>query len=474
MEKTALIKELQALVGEDQVITDEEAILTASKDYIGYRRYERDDGKFFVPRAACVVNVNNTDEVVKVVKFLNENKVDVVPRTGGSSVTRGLEPQEGGVIIDGSGMNEIVEINEKNMFVTVKAGTPLEYLEKVLNEKGLTCGHFPQSFPMASIGGLLATRSIGQFSTLYGGIEDLVVGLEAVIPDGSVVRIKNVPRRSAGPDLRHMFIGSEGALGFITEATLKVFKYQPENRWMAAYAVNSTREGLDFLRDIMVEGYKPAVVRLHDAEEVEKVLKIEHPLLKNKGLIMLLAEGPKEVTKATGKGIKKLAKKHGLKWLTAKPVEIWLERRNEVCAEMDEPVFYKMGAIVDTCEISANWDVIGEIYDVVTTRIRNEVKDCAISGGHSSHSYLNGTNMYFEFGFMEDDGNKAEEDYMNVISIIMEETLKRGGSIAHHHGSGKYRTPWMDQEHGSSYQLMYKLKEALDPNGIFNKGVILK
>lgn len=474
MEKTALIKELQALVGEDQVITDEEAILTASKDYIGYRRYERDDGKFFVPRAACVVNVNNTEEVAKVVKFLNENDVDVVPRTGGSSVTRGIEPQEGGVILDGSGMNEIVEINETNMFVTVKAGTPLEYLEKVLNEKGLTCGHFPQSFPMASIGGLLATRSIGQFSTLYGGIEDLVVGLEAVIADGSVVKIKNVPRRSAGPDLRHMFIGSEGALGFITEATLKIFKYQPENRWMAAYAVKSTKEGLAFLRDIMVEGYRPAVVRLHDAEEVEKVLKIDHPLLKGMGLIMLLAEGPKEITKATGKGIKKLASKHSLRPLGKKPVEIWLERRNEVCAEMDEPVFYNMGGIVDTCEISANWDVIGEIYEVVTERIRNEVRECAISGGHSSHSYLNGTNMYFEFGFKEDDGNKAEEDYMNVISIIMEETLKRGGSIAHHHGSGKYRTPWMDQEHGSSYQLMYKLKDALDPKGIFNKGVILK
>ena len=140
MEKTALINGLKEILTEDQIITDEEAILTASKDYIGYRRYERDDGKFFVPRAACVVNANSTEEVSKVVRFLNNNKVDVVPRTGGSSVTRGIEPQEGGVIIDGSNMNKIIEINETNMFVTVQAGTPLEYLEKTLNEKGLTCG----------------------------------------------------------------------------------------------------------------------------------------------------------------------------------------------------------------------------------------------------------------------------------------------------------------------------------------------
>ena len=133
-----------------------------------------------------------------------------MPRTGGSSVTMGLEPVEGGVILDGSDMNEIIEIDEKNRIVTAKCGTPLEYLEEVLNKKGYTTGHYPQSLPLASLGGLVATRSIGQFSTLYGGIEDVIVGLEAVLADGTIVRIKNVPRRSTGPDLRHLFIDSEG------------------------------------------------------------------------------------------------------------------------------------------------------------------------------------------------------------------------------------------------------------------------
>lgn len=232
MQREELIQALEGIVGADRVVTEKQAVLDAAKDYIGYRRYQRDDGCNMAPVAACVVRVADTAQVAEVLKFLNENNIDVVPRTGGSSVTRGLEPVEGGVILDGSDMNEILEINEEDMYVTARCGTPLEYMEKTLNEKGCTAGHFPQSLPLAQVGGLLATRSIGQLSTLYGGIEDLVIGLEAVLADGSVIRIKNVPRRSAGPDLRHLFIGSEGMIGFITEATLKIFKYTPETRWM--------------------------------------------------------------------------------------------------------------------------------------------------------------------------------------------------------------------------------------------------
>lgn len=471
MDKEMLIKQLKAIVGEEAVITDKEAVLDAGKDYIGYRRYQRDDGHNMAPLAACVVKVKSAAKASEVLKFLNDNKIDVVPRTGGSSVTRGLEPQEGGVILDGGEMNEVVEINERDMYVTAKCGTPLEYVEKCLNEKGYTAGHFPQSFPMASIGGLLATRSIGQLSTLYGGIEDLVIGLEAVLADGSIIRIKNVPRRSAGPDLRHLFIGSEGTLGFITEATLKIFKYQPENRWMRAYGVDGMQTGLDMLREIMTSGYRPAVARLHDPVEVQEVLKIDAP--EGMALILLMCEGPAGITKATGEGIEEIAAKFNAKDLGTKPVEHWLKTRNNVCDDMDKPIYHDMGCVIDTCEISANWSVIGEIYKAVTKRLPKEVPGMMLCGGHSSHSYMQGTNIYFEFGYMVDDYMKAETEYMHVIEIILEETLRYGGSIAHHHGSGKYRTPWMPQEHGSSYTLMYRLKDALDANHILNKGVIL-
>ena len=475
MEKEQLVESLQQLAGNEHVITEEEAVLTCAKDYIGYRRYERDKGFFFVNRAACVVKPQNTEDVVKVLRFLNENRVDAVPRTGGSSVTRSIEPQPGGVILDGSDMNGILELNETDYTVTVRCGTPLEYLENYLNKRGYTSGHFPQSLPMAHIGGLIATRSIGQLSTLYGGIEDLVVGLEAVLADGTVIRIKDNPRRSCGPDLRHMFIGSEGMLGFVTEATLKIFPYQPENRWMHAYGIMGMKNGLEVIRKIITQGYRPAVVRLHDESEVETLFGGAYP--EDYCLLLFMAEGPKGICDVTGAAIEDIVKNSGYDVidLGEKPVEAWLQTRNDECDKMDEPTYSKYGAVADTCEISALWSEIGDIYEAVKKRLPEEARNLIAIGGHSSHSYTTGTNIYFTFGFLmlKNPIEAAEGDYMAVIRVIMEETLKRGGSIAHHHGSGKYRTQWMPQEHGSSYELMYRLKEALDPAGILNKGVLL-
>lgn len=474
MDKQELFRGLTAIVGTENVLWDEQTLRESAKDYIGFRIFERADGKYFAPRASCVVRPHSVEEISKTLRFLNGNGVNVTPRTGGSSVTQSIEPIEGGVILDGSAMNGILEINEPNMTVTVRCGTPLEHLENTLNERGFTTGHFPQSLPMAHVGGLVATRSTGQFSTLYGGIEELVVGLEAVLPDGVVIRIKNVPRRSCGPDLRQLFVGSEGALAFITEVTLKLFKYRPDERWMRAYAVADMRRGLDFVREVMADGYKPAVVRLHDAAEVMMVLGMSDVVPEGQALLLFLCEGPCALTEATGAAIATYAQKFEAADLGEKPVEAWLRTRNDVCHTLDNGLYHEMGVIADTCEISACWDEIGNIYDAVIARLTGEVEEMAYAGGHASHCYAQGTNIYFTFAFMEEKGaGAAEADYMRVVSIILEETLRRGGSAAHHHGSGRYRTRFMPEEHGSSYELMYRLKDALDPNGIMNKGVLL-
>jgi FAD/FMN-containing dehydrogenase len=472
MEKQAIISGLRALLGEDRVRDDPEIIKKASSDYIGFRQYERFDGKDLVPQAACVVKPRNTEEVSRALAFLNQNRIDTVPRTGGSSVTQSIEPEEGGVILDGSGMNGIINLNERDMMVSARCGTPLEYLESYLNERGFTTGHFPQSLPLAQLGGLAATRSIGQFSTLYGGIEDLVVGLEAVLADGEIIRIKNSPRRSVGPDLRQLFIGSEGMLGFITELTLKLFRHRPETRWMRAWAIQGMDAGLNLIREVMIEGYRPAVVRLHDAEESQRMFGDSLP--EQSCVLLFLAEGPGAVAAAIGQGIAEIAGRYETTDLGTRPVESWLKTRNDVCYHLDEPVYYRHGAVADTCEISAPWSVIGEIYRAVRERLAREMPNLVSIGGHSSHSYVQGTNIYFTFGFLVKNGAaSAGTDYMKLIGVIMEETLKRGGSIAHHHGSGKYRTRWMPGEHGSSYTLLRKLKAALDPQGILNKGVLL-
>ncbi|MCB2289849.1 FAD-binding oxidoreductase [Clostridium sp. CS001] len=466
-----MIEELKKIVGDERVLIEEAVIRETTNDYIGYRRFERMYGLQKTPLASCVVRVKDVEQTSEVLKFLNENKINTIPRTGGSSVTKSIEPVEGGVILDGSDMNQILEVNEKDMIVTCQCGTPLEKLENYLEERGYTTGHFPQSLPMADLGGLVATRSIGQWSTLYGGIEDLLVGIEAVMADGEIIRIKNNPRRSVGPDLRHIFLGSEGMLGFITEVSVKIFKYRPEERWMCAYAIKGMHQGLDFLRDIMVSGYKAAVVRLHDPLEV--VLQHGGVAPEGYAMVLLLAEGPAPITKATGEAINEMIKKYDHIVLGEKPVQSWIVHRNDVCNTIDNDPYCQQGLVADTCEISACWSKIGKIYDAVTKRVAQEMSNLYGIGGHSSHSYMQGTNIYFQFAFKSRGVETVEEDYMRIIRIIMEETLKEDGSIAHHHGSGKYRTQWMPREHGTSYSLMYKLKEAMDPNYILNKGVLL-
>jgi len=193
------------------------------------------------------------------------------------------------------------------MQITAGCGLILGDLEALLRPQGLTTGHSPQSLPLAQLGGLVATRSIGQFSTLYGGIEDMLVGLEAVFPDGTITRIKNVPRRSAGPDIRHIVMGNEGALCFITEVTLKLHKYQPENNSFHGFLMDDVNLGIDILREIMVDGYRPSVARVYDAGDANQ--HFAH-FSKNKAVLIFMAEGPKPIVEAINTKMAEIAQKY--------------------------------------------------------------------------------------------------------------------------------------------------------------------
>ena len=207
--REAIVDGLIGLLGADKVDTDEQTLKENSLDR--YRKLEDIFGIYNLPIPAAVLRVTSTDDVSKTLAFCNEHTINVVPKTGGTATEGGLETiAENSIVIDGKAMNQIVSIDEFNMQATVQCGVKLQDLEDQLRPLGLTTGHSPQSKPIAMYGGLVATRSIGQFSTLYGGIEDMVMGLEAVLPSGEFVRIKDVPRRAGGPDIRHILIGNEG------------------------------------------------------------------------------------------------------------------------------------------------------------------------------------------------------------------------------------------------------------------------
>lgn len=471
-----IVSGLRRVLAPDDVITDEHVLQESSIDR--FRSFEGIHGVYTQPMPAAVAMARSTEQVADVLRFANEHGVNVVPRTGHTATEGGLETAvPDSIVLDGSAMDQVVSIDPYNMQATGQCGVPLHVLEDRARAQGLTTGHSPQSKPLAHLGGLVATRSIGQLSTLYGGIEDMVVGLEAVFPDGTVTRIKNVPRRAVGPDIRHVIIGNEGALCFITEVTVKLFPYTPENNLFLGYEVDTMKAGFEVLREIMVNGYRPSVARLYDP--ADGAYHFSHFLSEGSSILIFLAEGPAGIAKATAEGIEAIVEaRRECRKVESRYISTWFENLNwgpdKIARERE--LILQTGNINRTTEISGGWSSIRAIYENALRRIVEEIPDITMVGGHSSHSYINGTNMYFNYFYNVVDCGPEEEvtKYHTPINkIICEETLRQGGSIVHHHGLGKARTPWVREEYGSSYCILETLKNAFDPKGIMNKGTII-
>ena len=474
--RESIVDHLNAIVGSTNVITDPAILQLRSIDNFSKLQYIF--GVFTMPVPAAVVMVHSTQDAANVLAFANEHRVNVVSRTGGTATEGGLEtPVENSIVMDASGMNKILKIDAYNMQATVQCGVPLQVLEDEVRQLGLTTGHSPQSKPVAQFGGLTATRSIGQFSTLYGGIEDMIVGAEVVFAGGHISRIKNVPRRAAGPDIRHLVIGNEGALCFISEVTVKLFPYMPENNTFLGWTTKSMTTGFAILREVMVAGYKPSVARLYDPEDGQ--LHFSNFAAPDDCVVLFMAEGAAGITKATADAIREIVAHHdGMAEVQSSLVAEWfadLVWGPEKITREDDRIRTTRN-VNRTTEVSADWSSINNIYEAVLPRIRREIKGITLLGGHSSHSYINGTNMYFNYFYDLIDCQPEEETdkyYLPIIKIIVEETLRFGGSIVHHHGIGKARARWIRDEYDSSYFMLETLKKAFDPNGIMNAGTII-
>lgn len=477
--KEKLIELLQNMLTPNQVNTNDEDLYDASADR--YKKYAKARKVLDVPQPIAIVYPKNTEEVSTLLSFCNENGVNVIPRGGKTATEGGLENwKDITVVIDALHLDKIINIDTYNMEATVEAGVALQDLEDELRKVGYTTGHSPQSKPVAKYGGLVATRSIGQFSTLYGGIEDMVVGLECVFPNGHISRIKNVSRRAGGPDIRHIAIGNEGALCYITEVSIKIFKIFPENNKFFGYLIKDVETGIKILREVMVNGYRPSVARTYSEEDAAQHF---YHFYENKCVLIFMAEGNEHIVEATRKGIDEAIEKFKdgiVKQVDSSLIESWFDNLNWSQKDIDdefEGMLENDSHAGFTTEISADWETITKIYNNVIKRVKSEfprAHDLTMLGGHSSHSYINGTNMYFVYNY---NINCAPEDELRVYhhplqTIVVEETLKLGGSMCHHHGIGKFRSEWTKQEHGSAYFMLEKLKEAFDPNGIMNYGTI--
>jgi alkyldihydroxyacetonephosphate synthase len=261
------------MLAPEQVSTSEEDLRAHSYDCWPVAAKWRQQGKRPC-RPDAVAYPRRTGEVSRLVRWAVQNGVPVTPWGAGSSVTGAPLPLRGGIALDMSRMNRVLGLDEVNLLVSVEAGKMGHELEAELNARGYTLNHSPQSLNRSTVGGWVATRATGQFSSRWGGIEDLLVALAAVLPTGEVVETRAAPRAAIGPDLRHLFMGAEGTLGVITRATLKVFPLGG-HRVLEALAFGRVEAGLEAMRRVMREGLRPFLVRFYDEAESRHAMREE-------------------------------------------------------------------------------------------------------------------------------------------------------------------------------------------------------
>ncbi len=451
----ALLERLRGACAE--VTVEAAALAEASRDWWPLAMVWALDGQV-AARAAAVARPRSVAEIAAVLRIANEARVPVTPAAGRSGVCGASVPIHGGIVLDLCAISGIVNVDHESMVLDVHAGTfgtPLE--DELRASHGVTVGHWPQSMDLSTVGGWLACRGAGQHSTRYGKIEDIVVGLDVVLADGRTITTGGAPRAAVGPDLTQLFVGSEGTLGVITSARLKLHP-TPEASRAVAYGFPSFREGLDACRRLMHRGATPAVLRLYDAIEGERNFQTgeHHPLL-------VLDEGDPTIIDAVMTVVAEECASAAP--LDATLVDRWLEHRNDVSAL--EALISK-GYVVDTMEIAARWRDLPAIYDAATSAIAG-VEHTLVASAHQSHSYGDGACLYFTFaGQPPADGLDAY--YQAAWDAGTHAVLSNGGVLSHHHGIGLNRARFVREALGDAFDVLVAVKHALDPNGILNPG----
>ena len=457
--------DLARLVGPDRIVDDAARIARASRDTWVVSVWRSLQARPPTP-AACVVRPRATAEVAKVLAYASREHVAVVPFGAGSGVCGAVLAGADAIVVDLGDMRALRAIDGHNLLATAEAGLLGSEFEAQLNAAGYSMGHFPQSIALSTVGGWVATRAAGQFSTKYGNIEDMLVAFEAVLASGTVIRTRAVPRASTGPDLRHLFLGSEGTTGILTEVTFEIHPLAPATT-QQAIAFPSMRAGLETLRRIVRDGWRPAVLRLYD--EIESGRAFAGAAGATECLLLVLCEGPHALVAVEQAAVEAIAGECGGRVVGPAPVESWLHHRNAVPGF---ETFLKQGMIVDTIEVATAWDKIDALFAGVLAAMR-AVPGLIVASGHSSHTYPTGTNIYFTFAAKPETPEDLEGLYFQIWNAAMEATLAAGGTISHHHGIGRVRREWLPKELGGAYEALVTLQRALDPVGIMNPGALL-
>ena len=470
-----LLDGLRALVGAAHVLTDDATrrLRTRGKSTPDLLRARAGD---LSDAPDAVVRPGGDDEVAAVLAFAVEHRLAVVPFGGGTSVTGGLAARRDGyagvVSLDLVRMKRLVAVDPVSMTATLEPGLRGPEAEALLAEHGMTIGHYPQSFEYASIGGFAATRSSGQSSAGYGRFDALVVGLTVATPRGPLV-LGSAPASAAGPDLRQLVLGSEGAFGVITSVTVRV-RHAPRVRVFEGWRWGSFDEGAAAMRALAQSGLLPTVIRLSD--EAETAINLARPDEIGGpggagGCLMIVGhEGAEETVSLRRTAVTGVLTGLGGEWLGDEPGQAWEHGR--FGAPYLRDALLDVGVLVETLETATFWSSMMRLHADVKAALESALGQPTMVLCHVSHVYETGCSLYFTVATGE--GEEPLERWRAAKAAASDAIVAAGATITHHHAVGRDHKPWLAAEIGPvGVGILRAVKAELDPTGILNPGVLI-
>ncbi|TMK95627.1 MAG: FAD-binding oxidoreductase [Actinobacteria bacterium] len=485
------LEALRAVVGSEAVRSDHAARVfhAGGKGYPDLVRMRAGE-----PEGApdAVLLPSDREHVQRLLAACERSSLAVVPFGGGTSVVGGLAPLRGGhrgvVALEMQRMGRVLGIDRASLTVTVEAGARAAAVEAHLAQRGLTLGHFPQSFEYVSLGGCAATRSAGQASSGYGSIEKMVAGLRLCAPSGEI-ELPAYPASAAGPSMRQILVGSEGILGVITELSLRV-RPAPRERCYEGVFFESFAAGIEALRALAQEHARPEIARLSNEQETRVSLALAaagggvkaragEAYLRARGygegcLAILGYEGEPAEVHSRRRRAHALVRHLGALRVGRSPGEAWARSRYEAPYLRDELLTH--GVMVETLETATQWSNLKALHDSVERAISETLAAWRTPGlvmCHVSHLYDTGASLYFTFLARQHD-EQAIAQWRAVKEAASAAIVHGGGTITHHHAVGRDHAPWMVDEVGTSGRAaLQSLKATLDPAGIMNPGKLI-
>lgn len=455
---------------------------------------------------AGVVWPNTPEEAAQTIRFCADAGIPLVPFGAGSGVCGAILPSDKTLVVDLKRMRRIRSIDRERGSACIEAGALGIRLEEDLNAQGFTLGHFPSSILCSTVGGWLAARSAGQCSGRYGKIEDMAISLECIDGRGE---LHTLHRRTRGPDLTPLLIGSEGILGVLTAATLRLHP-NPKARAFGAFSFPSIEAGWTAMRDIFQAGLRPAVARLYDpfdsfiakghsssssSSKTSKksqgphspgtgsaalrhilrtperlnhlVDRLANRVLKGCTLVLVWENDTQQQADDEQTAASVIAARLQARSLGEGPARRWLKRRYSVSYRQSPMLM--AGTFADTMEVAARWSDLENLYN----NVRKAIGRRAFIMAHLSHVYPDGCSIYFTFAASAKTPADMEQLYDAIWKDALDAALASGGTIAHHHGVGRSKAPKMGEELGLGVDMVRALQQAFDPAGILNPGNLL-